>query len=96
MQHESLLCFFVEAVDYLRISYRAECRSHKGLSLAASEKCRAVRPWKDPDLACYRADLIEFQITPVLEDADAAQGRSRAYGKWSSKEDIGDIVGSAD
>jgi hypothetical protein len=27
------------------------------------------------------ADLIEFQITPVLEDEDAAQGLSKAYEK---------------
>jgi hypothetical protein len=27
------------------------------------------------------ADLIEFQITPVLEDEDAAQGLSKAYAK---------------
>lgn len=27
------------------------------------------------------ADLLEFQVTPVLEDADAAQALSKAYAK---------------
>ena len=61
--HISLFFFFINGVERLRISERAECERCEHLCLTAGEEARAMHARKNADLGAERAHLV--QRTPV-------------------------------
>ena len=58
MQHERIFPGSFEIFDNLRITQRSQCSDDQGLSLAASEQCRAVCLRQHPDFYFDRTNRL--------------------------------------